>query len=160
MFFLFPINRVNLELQFFKMCFNCSTYYNAVVCSINDKTGERLVLGLWGFICQCPCLLKTIQKSCCLHKTLVFLWVAQHEMEVAELCMYVMQMHWVEEGAHLLYSFYSHFSIKEKWDFGEIGMWGERSQKGGLKKAHFMYLAEGVEGKGREDPVSFDAISS
>lgn len=72
-FFLFPINRVNLELQFFKMCFNCSTYYNAVVCSINDKTGERLVLGLWGFICQCPCLLKTIQKSCCLHKTLVFL---------------------------------------------------------------------------------------
>ena len=40
----------------------------------------------------CLCLLKTIQESCCLHKILVFLSVAQHEMEVAELCVYMMQM--------------------------------------------------------------------
>lgn len=80
-------------------------------------------------------------------------------MEVAELCMYVLQMLWIEEGAHLLYSFYSHFSIKEKWDFWEIGMWGEPSQKGSLKEARFMCLEEGMEGKGTDNPFSFDDFS-
>lgn len=89
---------------------------------------------------------------------LVFLRVAQHEIEVAELCMYVMRMLWIEEGAHLLYSFYSYFSIKKKWGFGEIDMWGEPSQKGSLKKAHFLCSEEAW--KGRQQIIPFPLMIS
>lgn len=57
-----------------------------------DTRGCAVLVGLHLPASLHPCLLKTIQKSCCLHKTLVFLRVAQHEMEVAELCVCVMQM--------------------------------------------------------------------
>lgn len=124
-----------------------------MVCSINDLPSDKntwdasaMLVGFHLSKNLCLCLLKTIWESCCLPKILIFLWVAQHEMEVAELCTYVMQMLWIEEGAHLLYSFYSHFSIKEKWDSWEIHMWGEPSQKGSLKKAW----------KGTNNPFSFD----
>lgn len=79
-------------------------------------------------------------------------------MQDAELWVCVTQMPWIEEGAHLLYSFYSHFSIKEKWDLWEINVWREPSQRDSLKKTLFLCLEEGKEGKGTDNPLSFDIL--